>query len=349
MKSSARQAVFFASLATGLCAAALPARADGLTVTIYGGEWGDALTACVLDPFTKATGIKITPEPGVSTITLAKLRQQKGDPSIDVAWIDGGVSEVAAAEDLLQPLTVKTVPNIANVAQQGIYKTPAGDIYAISTGFYSMGLVYNTKEVKTAPTSWWDLEKPEYAGASTVPSPSNAMGVPLFIFLNKLAGGSTTNFEPGVKKYREMKVSSYFDSSGAATNSFQSGEVIIGAHYASSAWALADKNLPISYAAPKEGAPSGDIRVHVVKGTKNLDAALKFADFAIAKEQAGCLAEKVYVAPATNGVVLSEKAKSRMPWGKDGSLANLAVIDWVEVNANRQAVNDLWNREVARK
>ena len=28
--------------------------------------------------------------------TLAKLQQQKGSPSIDVAWMDGGISEVAA-------------------------------------------------------------------------------------------------------------------------------------------------------------------------------------------------------------------------------------------------------------
>jgi putative spermidine/putrescine transport system substrate-binding protein len=125
--------------------------------------------------------------------------------------------------------------------------------------------------------------------------------------------------------------------------------VIAGAHYASSAWGLADKGLPITYVAPKEGAPSGDIRVHIVKGTKNLKAAEQFVDFAIAKEQAGCLAEKVYVGPATKGVPLSEKARSRMPWGKDGSISTLARIDWAEINASRQAVTDIWNREVVRK
>ena len=49
------------------------------------------------------------------------------------------------------------------------------------------------------------------------------------------------------------------------------------------------------------------------------------------------------------GVSLSDKAKSRLPWGKDGSVANLVLINWRELNAQRQAVTDIWNKEIARK
>jgi putative spermidine/putrescine transport system substrate-binding protein len=333
---------------TALCAGHAVAQ-QSLTAAFYGGEWGDAIQSCIVDPFIKATGVKVTPDPGVSTVTLGKLRQQKDNPVIDIAWIDGGVSELAAADGLTATLTPASVPNIANMIPEGVYKTSAGSIYALSTGFYSMGLVYNTKEVKTPPASFWDLWKPEFAGVATMPSPTNAMGVPLFIHLNKAAGGSSANYGPAVKRYKDLKVSSFFDASGAATNSFQSGEVIAGAHYASAAWSLADKGLPITYVAPKEGAPTGDIRVHIVAGTKNRAAADRFIDFAVAKEQASCMSEKLYVGPATKGVSLSEKARGRLPWGKDGSIANLALIDWSVLNAQRQAVTDVWNKEVARK
>ena len=322
---------------------------QSLTAAFYGGEWGDAIQSCIVDPFTKATGIKVTPDPGVSTVTLGKLRQQKGNPVDDVAWIDGGISELAADDGLTAELSPKSIPNIANMLPEGVYKTSAGGIYALSTGFYSLGLVYNTKEVKTPPTSFADLWKPDFAGVATMPSPSNAMGVPLFMHINKVAGGATGNYAPAVKKYRELKVSSFFDTSGGATNSFQSGEVIAGAHYASAAWSLADKGLPITYVAPKEGAPSGDIRIHIVKGTKNQAVAEKFVNFAVAKEQAACMSEKLYVGPATKGVTLSDKAKSRLPWGKDGSIANLVLINWRELNSQRQAVTDIWNKEIARK
>lgn len=327
-----------------------PAQAQqALTVAFYGGEWGDAIQSCIVDPFTKASGVKVTPDPGVSTVTLGKLRQQKASPVIDVAWIDGGVSELASADGLLADMTAQAVPNIANMIPEGVYKAGGAGVFALSTGFYSMGLVYNTKEVKTPPASFWDLWKPEFANVSTVPSPVNAMGVPLFMHLNKALGGSVGKYDPAVAKYKELKVSSFFDASGAATNSFQSGEVIAGAHYASAAWSLADKGLPITYVAPKEGAPTNDIRVHIVKGTKSQAAAEKFVDFAVAKEQAACMSEKLYVGPATKGVTLSDKAKSRLPWGKDGSVANLALIDWAVLNAERQPITDLWNKEIARK
>jgi putative spermidine/putrescine transport system substrate-binding protein len=341
----------FATALTGMAAlgAGQAQAQQSLTVAVYGGEWGDAIQSCIIDTFTKATGIKVTPDPGVSTVTLGKLRQQKGNPVDDVAWMDGGISELAADDGLTADLSATSIPNIANMLSEGVYKTGAGSIYALSTGFYSMGLVYNTKEVKTPPTSFWDLWKPEFAGAATMPSPTNAMGVPLFMHLNKALGGTNGDYAPAVKKYKELKVSSFFDSSGAATNSFQSGEVIAGAHYASAAWTLADKELPITYVAPKEGAPTSDIRVHIAKGSKNLAVAEKFVDFAVAKEQAACMSEKLYVGPATKGVSLSDKAKSRLPWGKDGSIANLVLIDWTALNAQRQAVTDIWNKEIARK
>lgn len=321
---------------------------ESLTVAFYGGEWGDAIQSCIVEPFTEATGIAVTPEPGVSSVTLAKLKQQKGNPAIDVAWLDGGISELTLDDDLVERIDPQAVPNINQMIPEGVYKDPNGGIYALSTGFYALGLVYNTEEVEEAPTSWWDLWKEDFAGVVTVPSPSNAMGVPFFVAISRLSGGGLDNLEPGVEKMRELEVSSYFDTSGNATNSFQSGEVIAGAHYASAAWSLADKGLPIAYSVPKEGALGGDIRVHIVKGTPKQELAQQFVDFAVGVEPATCMANTLYVGPATKGVELSEKADKRMPWGPKGSVEKLDLIDWIALNEKRDEVTQVWNREVAR-
>src|SRR3546814_6744453 len=90
-----------------------------------------------------------------------------------------------------------------------------------------------------------------------------------------------------------MNVYSHFQPSVNATNSFQAGEVIIGAHYASAAWAMADKGLPVAYVVPKEGALGGDIRLHISKGTKHLKAAQSFVNFAIAPKQAACMSNRL--------------------------------------------------------
>ncbi|WP_108660033.1 ABC transporter substrate-binding protein [Acuticoccus kandeliae] len=323
------------------------AAAQNLTVTIYGGSWGDAITKCITEPFAAETGITVTPEPGTSSVTLAKLKQQRDAPAIDVAWMDGGVSELAEADGLVAALDPAELPNIAGMFDQAVYKNADGEIFALGTGFYSLGLVYNTDEISEPPTSWEDLWSPDYARLVTVPSPSNAMGAAFFALVNKMEGGEAGDYGPGAAKMKALDVSSYFDASGNASNAFESGEVIIGAHYASAAWAIADKGLPIGYAIPSEGAPSGDIRLHVAEGTPNAEAAKKFVNFAVGKEPAACMVNTLYVGPATKGVEVSDEARQRLPWGADGSIENLAITDWVEVNANREKITEIFNREVA--
>ncbi|TAL81738.1 MAG: ABC transporter substrate-binding protein [Candidimonas sp.] len=319
-----------------------------ITVATYGGEWGDAIRDCITQPYTKATGNGVVPDPGVAGVTLAKLKQQAGNPSIDVAWIDGGVSELAAAAGVLDSLDPAKIPNLSKIIPEGLYKLANGSIYAVSTGFYALGLVYNTKAVQVAPTSWEDLWNPKYAGLVTIPSPDNSMGIPFLYAVNKMQGGTSADFKPGFDKLKKLNVFSYFPSAGNATNSFQASEVIIGAHYASSAWAMTDKGLPIAYVVPKEGALGGDIRLHIVKGTKHLKAAEDFVNFAIAPKQATCMSNRLYIGPATSGVSLSAEAKKRMPWGASGSIKNLVITDWQNVNSKRSAINDQWNKTLAR-
>jgi putative spermidine/putrescine transport system substrate-binding protein len=277
------------------------------------------------------------------------MKQQKGNPSIDIAWIDGGISELAAAEGVVAPIDPGKVPNVAGLLDEAIYKSKDGKIYALSTGFYALGIAYNTKEVKTAPTSWWDLWKPEYAGKVTLPSPVNAAGIPFFTHIITLTGGNLDNPAPGVEKLKTLKVSSFYDASGVAQAALESGEAIAAAYYNTAAWAITDKGLPIAFVVPKEGAPANDIRVHIAKGTKNLEAAEKFVNYTVSQEAMNCLADKLYIGPPTKVSKLSDKAKSRVPWGANGSVKNLAIPSWDAINAKRQALTDIWNRQVAGK
>jgi len=320
-----------------------------LTVATYGGNWGEAQKACILDPFAKASGVQVLQETSVSTVTYNKLKQQKGNPSIDIAWIDGGISELAAGDGVVAVVDAAKVPNISGLIDEAVYKNKDGKIYALSTGFYALGIAYNTKELKEAPQSWWDIWKPEYAGKVTLPSPVNAAGIPFFAHVIGLTGGSLDNPTPGVDKLKGVKVSSYYDASGVAQAALQSGEAIAAAYYNTAAWAIADKDLPIAFIVPKEGAPSADIRVHIAEGTKNSDAALRFVNYTVGDEAMNCLAEKLYVGPPTKQYKISDKAKSRMPWGANGGVKNLAIPNWEAINAKRQALTEVWNRQVAGK
>ncbi|BBK32285.1 putative spermidine/putrescine transport system substrate-binding protein [Stella humosa] len=334
--------------AAALAGSAQAQQPSSITVAWYGGNWGDAFRACVAEPFTKATGIAVNAEIGTSTVTLAKLQQQKANPTIDVAWMDGGISELALAADVTDNLDAGAIRNLANTLPEAVYKSGA-TTYAVGTGYYSLGIAYNTQKVKTAPTSWNDLWKKEFEEAVTIPSPSNSSGVPLIIFLSKIWGVPTSDLSATFKKIKELKPALFFDSSGAATNAYQSGEAIIGAHFNVGAWDLTDKGLPIAFVVPKEGAWATDARLHLVKGTARKDAAQKFIDQALTPEAAACLADKLYLGPSVKGVTIKQETARKLPWGETGSVKNLQLFDWAEINALRPKIVDTWNREIARK
>lgn len=338
-------------LAVGFCVAmsGVAIAQESIVVSVYGGVTGQALESCVFVPFTKETGIKVLPEPGVSLVTFNKLVQQRDNPAIDVAWMDGGVSELAEAAGVVARLEPNKIPNLANIAPQGLYKGADGGIYALSGGFYALGIVYNTDEVKTPPTSWKGLWDAKYANVLTTPSPTNAMGVPFVMALSKTFGKDKDDAAAAFAQLKTLKPAMYFDTAGAADNAFQSREVVIGAHYHFTASTMADQGMHTAYMAPSEGALAGDIRAHVVKNTKKQAQAEKFIDFLARPDSLGCISEKIYFGPPLKEPKISEKARKRMPWGENGNVSQLSIIDWTEVNAKRQSITDLWNREIGVK
>lgn len=318
-----------------------------IRVAWYGGNWGEAFNTCIAEPFSKKTGITVIPEIGTSTTTLAKLRQQKNKPLFDVAFLDGGISEIAESDGLLAPMETSNVPNLDNLEPEALYRSSDDAVFAVSAGYYSLGIAYNTQEIKQAPTTWEDLWNDDYAGAVIIPSPANSAGIPFIAFLASIWNQPLSDLTPIYQKLKTLDVASYFDSSGAASNAFQSGEAAIGAHFNVGAWDLADKGLPIGFSVPKEGVWATDARLHLIKDAPNATAAAQFIDEALTPEASLCLAEKLYLGPAVKGVTVSPEVSQKMPWGETGSIANLNLLDWTEINTYRPAITDAWNREVA--
>lgn len=326
---------------------AVDASAESVTVGWFGGNWGDAFNQCVAQPFTRATGINVIPEIGTSTVNLSKLEQQRSAPAIDAVWMDSGVSELATAAGVIDSLNPAEIPNLSNVVPEGVYRHD-GTVFAVSTGFYAVGIAYNTKELKVPPTSWNDLWRADMANELTFPSPANALGVPTVFFLNSI-NKPPADMDVTFAKLKTLKVSAFYDSSGAAANALQSGDVVAAVYNSAPTWDLADRGLPLAFVAPKEGAWGGDVRLHLVRGARNKAAAEKFINAAITPEASACLAKKLYLGPSVKGVTVSPEVARKLPWGENGSVKDLKFLDWWEINKQRAALVDRWNREIANK
>ncbi|MEU6721728.1 ABC transporter substrate-binding protein [Nonomuraea sp. NPDC046802] len=317
-----------------------------LRVAIFGGSWEKGIRQSVITPFEKETGIRVQAEIGTSTVTLGKLRQSPD--AVDVALLDSGVSETARAEKLVATLPQDKIPALPELADRAKLRDREG-IWALTMGYWALGLAYNSEKVKTPPTSWDDLWAPANAGKVAIPAPATTGGLPLAL----LAAGHAeakgdTDLAPGLTKLRDLNAVSFFDSSGAASNLLQSGEAAVAAHYNSGAWPLADQGLPIKWVAPKEGALAADSRWHVTAKARNVEAAYKFLDFASRKQAQEGLVKTIYLAPANTTAVIPETVRGRMPYGPDGSLDDLLYVDWEMINKNKSKWTDAWTRTVPR-
>src|SRR5262245_49763365 len=341
----------FLSLSAAGAATALASRAAAqgqITVAIYGGRFGEAIREGSIKAFQEKTGAKVLEEQGVSTVTVGKLRQQKGNPSIDVAWIDGGVSELALAEDLVEPIDLSALPSAKDLFPEAIHKDRRGQVYAISCGFYAIGMSYNKERIKTPPASWKDLWRAEYAGRVTTASPVNATWPNWFAHMAKVYGGDLDRIDGIVNAMKQLKVAAFWDAAGQSDNLFQSGEVDVGVHIHGNSWGLRDKGLPIVYVVPTEGAVAGDIRVHLAKSTKNKALALRYIDAAISPPGQTGLMDYISTAPANQKVEIPAKVKERMPYGA-GSMKNLVIPDWQAINERKPKWIERWNKEVLGK
>ncbi len=317
---------------------------EGLVVGAFGGPHGETLEACVVKPFMEKTGIPITIDRGVSTVTLSKLQQQKDNPSLDVVWLDGAVAGLAEENGLVAHIDLAKVPNSANLIDQALYKNAKGEIWALNNGYYSTAIVYNKDKVKEAPTSILDLWDEQYAGRVTWPSMADGSGGPMLVYLAEVMGGGLDNIRPGVDKLKELEVAAYYDSGGNAANLFTRGEVDIAVLDSGGAWTLTDSGaFPVGFVIPKEGGVAGDARMLLVKPSDN---AYAFLDYGMSAEAAKCIAEKYWYGPAVKNVELNEKARARLPWGENGSVTDLKMPEFDAINKKSAELLDIWNREI---
>ncbi|OYW57652.1 MAG: hypothetical protein B7Z30_11030 [Rhizobiales bacterium 12-68-15] len=200
---------FLASVSSAAGLALLPRgafAADELVAATFGGTWANVQKQILAPYFTKRTGASVVQSPMLATEQIAKLTAAKGNqPPFDVAMLDEGPALEAIDAGLIAKYDPAKSPNFAalNPQFQGAYG-PAITMQAI-------GIAYNPKTVKTPPTSWEDLWKPEYKGRVGITSLASTLGLAFLLDINRLAGGTEANMEPGFKLKPDLAYA-YVDS-----------------------------------------------------------------------------------------------------------------------------------------
>jgi len=319
-----------------------------LYVAGAGGSQEQTLRNQVFRGFEAKTHTKIVYVAGNSTDILAKLQAQKGSEQIDVAMIDDGPMFQAVSLGFCRALEAN--PVYADLYDLAKFKGGK----SVAFGVVGTGLIYNAQMFKDnnwpAPTSWLDLENPRFKQKLVIPPLNNTYGLLTLVEMAKLNGGSETNIDPGFTAMKDKvgpNVLVYEPSPGKMTELFQSKQAVIAVWGSSRAKALADTGFPSQFTYPKEGGIAISVGICPVAGGSDKPEAQTFIQYILSPDVQATLATGAGFGPVNKKTVLTPAQQVGLPYGAE-QIAQLKTIDWDVANANREAWNKRWVREIER-
>lgn len=239
---------------------------ETLTVINYGGSWQENWNKAITKGFEQKYNVKVREVEATGTQVVAKMRAQRNNPQIDVWMGNPTLGAQLTNEKMVNPLDPAKIPNMANVYPQFRIK---GDPY-VTVDSGPVGIVYNKKKIKTPPTSYADLYKPEYKGHVVMPSTDTCCSYYFPIIQSYLNGGDLNNMKPGWDALKRLKPNVLtFTGWQQLVSLMSSGQGWIAFAGTDRVGTAIKEGAPLGVVLPEEGnLPIPDV-IGVTKGTKH--------------------------------------------------------------------------------
>ena len=268
-------------------------------------------------------------------VVTAKLLAEKANPRADVVWgLAASSLAILDKEGMLTPYAPADLSKIGTT-----YRDKANPPAWVGMDAWGAAICFNTVEAEKQhlpkPTSWADLTKPVYAGKIVMPNPASS-------------GTGYLDVSAWLQMQGEQKGWAYMDALhkniGQYTHSGSKpckmaamGEFPIGIAFEYRAVKSKKEGAPIDIVLPSEGLGWDVEATGIMKGTKNLDAAKKLADFS-ASPVAMALYEKNFAVVATPGF---SKPDPLLPADYE---KRLIKNDFTWASANRDRILAEWTK-----
>ncbi len=273
-------------------------------------------------------------------IVTAKLLAEKANPQADVVWGTAATSLVLLEQNgMLEAYAPKSLDNI-----DAKYRDSKNPPTWVGNDIWGSAICFNEVEAKKQnlplPTSWEDLTKPIYKGKIVMPNPaSSGTG-----FLDVTAWLKIFGEQKGWEYMDKLheNIGQYTHSGSKPCKMAAAGEFPIGISFEYRAAKSKKEGAPIAIVYPKEGLGWDLEATAIVKGTKNLETAKKFVNWATGVE-----ASKLY---AQNFAVVAYKGLSqKIEHIPENYESMLVKNDFTWSAQNREAILKEWSKRYESK
>jgi putative spermidine/putrescine transport system substrate-binding protein len=296
-------------------------------------------------------GVELVAEAIGNAMMTDRLAAQGDNPRVSVVQWDVPIGRTACDEGKCAPIDLTKAPNAAKLPDWAVLADQAGKTVILTAGVLGVGFLYNEAELSKnnipPPQSWNDLKDPIYAGRLGITAPQSTLGTAALVMLAKANGGGEANIDPGfIESQKIVAKNTIFTWSSEMSNLFQLGEIWLAVSSSTVASSLKANGLPIKFVLPKEGAPTVNTGMSLIKGAPCQEAAHEYVNEYFSPEfQAMRLASGSLTALAEAWPLAPPKVEGELGMGaKD--IDKFVDLDWRAINAARPAWLERWSREI---
>ena len=251
--------------------------------------WEGYLQPQWVTPFEKQSGCTIHPKYAGSSDEMVTLMRSGGGSQYDMVSASGDASlRLIYGHDVqaVDPSKIPSFKDFGKAFQSPPNNTVDGKHYGISLQWGPNILLYNTKKVHPAPTSWSVIYGSKYKGKITVPdNPIQIADAAVYLKYHQKSLGITDPYElnsaqfnaaVNLLKSQKPLLEKYWATGGQEINDFKNGNAVIGAGWPYQLSQLLAAKAPVKDTIPKEGATGWLDTWMVSAHTKNIDCAYKW-------------------------------------------------------------------------
>lgn len=345
-RAPSRRTFLQVAAGAGLVGGALPltgwAQSSGeLVIANWGGDWNTNVMKALETPVFEGSGLTLRRDLASAPARKTKLLAERNLPrgTVDVAHFTDADAYELGALGALEELDYSRIPNAAHLLPGMRNK------YFLPWVYSGVVLIYNPNKIKTPPTSFADLLRPEYAGR---------VGLIDQIYFNYLyayslvAGGTLNDITPAFAKLAELKKAvqpRIYPSHQQLAAAMAADEVWISANYNARAAQWQTEGLPVRGSYPREGAIAVQFGVVIPKRARNKDAAYRYLNEMLAPAPTRTLSELTYYAPAIDNAALPAELAQRVQFTPEQQ-KRMHYVDYPYAARSQAEWLEWWNKEI---
>jgi putative spermidine/putrescine transport system substrate-binding protein len=310
------------------------AQDNSVVVGTWGGDYQNLLQK-IVNPLTDS---KVVFDTGNAVARATKVRAERASRrgSMDVCLLQDVDMYDVSLMDVLEPVSTKSIPNLANIFEQ--FNTG----YSIPHIFSAMVLVYNKEKIPTPPDSFSVATDPKYRGRVGF---SDILFVANTLFAGLANKGNTSSFEPGMKFLAEIKKNDpkIFPSNEAVAAALKSGEIWMTCMWKARALQWQDAGIPLGFVIPKEGAVAVTFEGAVPKNARNKPGAFNYLNTMLNPKGQVEFAKAMGYAPTVRNAEMPPDLRDRVSF-TESELKRVFAYDSKNLVDGKVACLDYWNK-----